>query len=295
MSSKQFTRQAILWTDQVNEDYDLPLGGIKIATYLRRCFNEDHGGVAWPSAKTIGDHIGLSERTVIRVLRKLEERGHLRIDWGKQGRGHSSQYWMILKPAPTRVLKPAKPARTAARKPASEVDKTGTAAPENHSKSHSSEAPMEPRRERESRVLAHADHPQRAAAPNGGRANATSSLGWPEQERKEACWRELSAMWKRPHLDVEEVAPEDIVAAARPWAEAYEPRFRKPLSIWLERRGWHHPPPERLPRRCRTKGASGERGGYRSNGSKPDTARIALLQNGFIEAPDGSFVWGGDQ
>jgi len=156
---------------------------------LRRgCFNEDHGGVAWPSAKTISDRIGPSERTVIRVLRNLEERGHLRIEWGKQGRGHSSRYWMILKPAPARVFKPAKPARTAAGKPASGVNKTGTAAPENYSKTHSSEAPMEPRMERENRVLAHADDPQRVAVPNGGRASgAASSLEQPEQERKEAC------------------------------------------------------------------------------------------------------------
>jgi hypothetical protein len=33
----------------------------------------------------------------------LEDRGHIRIEWGEQGRGHSSRYWMVLKPAPAQV------------------------------------------------------------------------------------------------------------------------------------------------------------------------------------------------
>jgi len=56
MSSKQFTRQAILWIDQVNEDHDLPLGGIKIAKRLlqrrsrwcRMAISQDHQRPHWP-------------------------------------------------------------------------------------------------------------------------------------------------------------------------------------------------------------------------------------------------------
>src|SRR5262245_26384227 len=67
----------------------------------------------------IAEAIGMSEHAVIRAVRALEARGHLRIKWGKPGRGHSNEYWMLdrepdlfadLKPAPAQVLEDEKPA-----------------------------------------------------------------------------------------------------------------------------------------------------------------------------------------
>ena len=95
--SKQFTAKIFRWLHQVNIDVELPLSAMKVAVRLSGDFNEAQDGMAWPSCITIAEAIGLSETAVIRSVRVLEARKHVRINWGKQGRGHSNQYWMIEK------------------------------------------------------------------------------------------------------------------------------------------------------------------------------------------------------
>jgi hypothetical protein len=97
MSSKQFTAQVFAWLHQVNADRDLPASAAKVAIYLASCFNEADGGAAWPAVETIGTEIGRSPSVVLDALRRLAARGHLKAYWGRQGRGHSGRYWMILK------------------------------------------------------------------------------------------------------------------------------------------------------------------------------------------------------
>jgi Helix-turn-helix domain len=126
--SKTFTAQVFRWLYQVNGDHGLPASAAKVAIYLAPHFNEAEGGMAWPSCKTISDAIGKSEATVINVIRWLGDRGHLRIEWGKQGRGHSNRYWMIekdqqadlfedTKPQPAKVFKAEKTLVFTAAKP----------------------------------------------------------------------------------------------------------------------------------------------------------------------------------
>jgi hypothetical protein len=128
--STKFTAKVFRWLHQVNADKKLPASVAKVAIRMSPDFNEDKGGMAWSACKTMGDDIGISEHTVIRAVRALEARGHLRIKWGKQGRGHSNNYWMIekgqqadlfedTKPAPAQVLEDQKPAFKETRKPAS--------------------------------------------------------------------------------------------------------------------------------------------------------------------------------
>jgi hypothetical protein len=111
MSSKAFTRKTFTFLHQVNHNPELPASDLAVCLELSRYFNEDdQDGRAFPGCKTIGDAIRLSETTVIRSVRRLEKHGHIRVIWGTQGRGHPNQYWMIVKPAPTQVLEPEKPA-----------------------------------------------------------------------------------------------------------------------------------------------------------------------------------------
>jgi hypothetical protein len=132
MSSKAFTAQIFRWLHQVNADGELPASAVKVAVYLCSMFNEDkEDGTAWPSCKTIADAICKSEATVIDCVRQLEERGHLRVVWGKQGRGCSNRYWMIIKPQEAKVSgteKPQKAKVSKRRKPqeakVSEAEKT---------------------------------------------------------------------------------------------------------------------------------------------------------------------------
>jgi hypothetical protein len=110
MSSTAFVRQVFAWLHQVNGDDKLPGSAVKVAVYLSSMFNEEEeDGVAWPSCKTIAAAIRKSEATVIDCVRHLEERGHLRVAWGKQGRGCSNRYWMITKPQEAKVSEHRKP------------------------------------------------------------------------------------------------------------------------------------------------------------------------------------------
>jgi hypothetical protein len=132
MSSTGFIAKIFRWLKQVNADPELPASAAKVAIRLSPDFNEQRGGMAWSAFKTMGDDISLSERHVIRAIRALEARGHLRVKWGKQGRGHSSQYWMLerqpdlfddKKPAPAPVFQQNKTGISGTGKPASGVRK----------------------------------------------------------------------------------------------------------------------------------------------------------------------------
>ena len=110
MSSKEFTKKIFTWLAQVKGDHASLLPSAALAALeLIEYFNEDEGGTAWPSCKTIASGIGRSEATVIAIIHQFEQRGHLRVEWGKQGRGHSNRYWMIIKPQQAKVSDQRKP------------------------------------------------------------------------------------------------------------------------------------------------------------------------------------------
>src|SRR5262245_66576789 len=67
---------------------------LKVALELTRYFNEGQGGGAYPSAKLIAQSVGLAESTVHCAVRRMEQAGTLKIEWGKRGRGHPNRYWM---------------------------------------------------------------------------------------------------------------------------------------------------------------------------------------------------------
>jgi hypothetical protein len=131
MASKQFTASIFAWLHQINRGRYLAID-VKVALALTQHFNEaDQGGRAFPSYKTIGGAIGMSEHSVIRSVERLRKGGELRVIPGRPGRGHPNQYWMIVKPAPAQVFETGKPATAPAGKPANAPPKTCTAAQEN--------------------------------------------------------------------------------------------------------------------------------------------------------------------
>lgn len=258
MSSKKFTRATFTWLHQINGDAALSGNDVKVALRLTWHFNEDDdGGRAFPAYKTIAEEIGLSEHSVIRSVRRLHERGHLRVEWGQQGRGHPNQYWKIVKPASVQVSKAAKPASV---KPAS-VQIKPAPAQETLLTNHraSKEAPME----RETRTCA---MPIGGAldAPPIGKKPAREERGQPVESQE--AFDELRTIWARPWAD--DVAadrrafalaclhadPDDILDGARVWAAAVAPRFLPSLEKWLGAKRWEVEPPRR---RCRPSGGRG--------------------------------------
>ena len=90
--SPELKRQRFAWLDQILVDPELPASAFKVAYRIGQGFNDrDRNGEAYESCKTSATAIGMSEKTVIEMVRRLHARGHLRIEWGQQGRGHSEQ------------------------------------------------------------------------------------------------------------------------------------------------------------------------------------------------------------
>lgn len=106
-TSKQFTRDVFAWLDQVFADPEIPPSGFKLAFAISQHVNRKTGK-AWPSQKTLGDEIGISDRATRTMLDRLRARGHLSIEVG-HGPGQSSKYRMLQNRKPTSAIDHGKP------------------------------------------------------------------------------------------------------------------------------------------------------------------------------------------
>jgi hypothetical protein len=255
------TRKLFIWLDQVKGDPELSPVAFLVAYEIGQHFNSRHGGAAWPSSLTIASDIRMSQRSVLRAAKLLEQRGHLKIDPGKPGRGHSNRYFMVLQKGPpahlNAALKPAPaPVFRTSRKPASEALKPAPA-PKNYLEPPMGTLSAFPIEERE-RSLSLA-HPPGAPAPVGGAPEKqevivdrfaelwtiwSSARSWPDSDDDEAAARRAFAL----ACSDDDIAG-NIIAAARAWIAAVEPRFLAKLSKWLTGRGWEKQPPARRQRR----------------------------------------------
>jgi hypothetical protein len=275
MSSKAFTAKTFAFLHGVNTNTKLRASDLKVAMAWTWYFNEEEGGQARVGCKTVGDRIGLSESTVVRSLHRLEAHGHIRVVWGKQGRGHPNHVWMVVKPAPEQVSEAEKPAPAPTRKPAG-VPRKPAAVQENLLKNHhigGSKEPPNMEGERDSIVLAHDSTP-----PDRGAGADAPPRSFTQASQAAETYSEVRAIWQRPWCDDERVdrraferaceegTPADILDAAKAWvAVADAPRFLPPLARWLDSKGWDRPPPQRA---RRTAAAPKDR--HRHNGRKRD-------------------------
>jgi hypothetical protein len=280
--SPEFKKQRFRWLDQVLVDPELPASAFKVAYRIGDDFNDvQQDGRAWEGCKEIARAIGMSEKTVITMVRRLNARGHLRVEWGKQGRGHPNNYWMILKPASAQVSDEIKPASTP-----------------NKTCAHAGE-PRESNHEGTPIGVPHGERAATAAPPAG-----VAVLGPPprRQGRKDGDaapppaaeeFNTLRKMWDRGHaVDATSrqqqadaaawaaavagaAAPEAILAAAKEWIGAADaPRFLPKLSDWLTTNSWDKPPPKKGSRRHKANGS-------RRSSSNGFNAKDAVLDMAF--------------
>jgi hypothetical protein len=107
----QATCKHFQWLNQIKADRELLPSAFIIAFEIGQHFNRKRGGAAWPSYLTIANAVGLDEATVVRLVRRLHQRGHIKIEPGKRGRGHPNRYFMVVqKPARAQVSQKIKPA-----------------------------------------------------------------------------------------------------------------------------------------------------------------------------------------
>jgi hypothetical protein len=261
--SKRFTAQIFRWLDQVNADAELPATALKVCVELAGCFREaKNGGMAWPGLQTIADTIGKSKATVLNAIRMLEQRGHLKVQYGHPGAGHSNHYWMLEKgqPAnlsaqPKKVRKKGQPANLNLLTPPSEEEPKG-------SSSSGGE------RERPSAFVS----PPPGAGAFAGPAPEEEQEGVPSSaeirlpprckaDGLKESFNPLRRVWARPWADADddvafrlycaahaEVGHAVIFEAALAWVAAADaPRFLPSLAKWLQARGWEKSPPQKAP------------------------------------------------
>jgi hypothetical protein len=256
--TKEFNRSRFIWLDQVMADHTLPPSVFKVAYYLNQRFNEGEGGAAWPSFHTIANVVGLSKSVVHAAVRQLQENGHLAIEAGRQGRGHSNRYLMVVKVRQADLLEPAEKVRN----PGIKVRKPNLKGrPTELTLSTHTRVSKETPSGRERITLARDDDPGEGrldgASPDSGRKQAS---GIPA---KEDSYAELRQLWNRgwtkdetPKVDAatrcafamarHEGTMGDILDGARAWVKAADaPRFLPTLAEWLDACGWKQAPPRK--------------------------------------------------
>ena len=107
--AKEWTRKVFNWLRQIRDDTSLPNSRALFALQITEYVNRHKGGVGWASCRTIATDIGMSEASVVNLFHAFERRGHLKVEWGKQGKGHSNRYWMVLIPQSAEVYEARKP------------------------------------------------------------------------------------------------------------------------------------------------------------------------------------------
>jgi DNA-binding MarR family transcriptional regulator len=115
----QYTKDRLDWIDQVMADRDLPASASKVGYVIATSLWRTKGTVtlvtpeitasdqvreAWIGTRDIADKIGMSRFTVMKMVDRLEAQGHLEVDRGTQGRGHSNHYRLVRKGAQANLL-----------------------------------------------------------------------------------------------------------------------------------------------------------------------------------------------
>jgi Helix-turn-helix domain len=289
-----FTRDKFAWLDQVLADENLPATAFRLAYVIGQHLNRQ-SGKAWPSQKRLGEATGLTARTVRSLTEQLQKAGHLEVELHR-GRNHTNVY---------RLPKNRKPASGS-----HDDDGAGDAADSSNTDDDKEEGnfrnPDEEKRKPASGAWDEKGEDQRGKRgnsahekgkpasdkPSENQAAASAAAGGREEQASarapgaralEKGLEEFWLLWQRPYYDdrqkvyaaftvaVSKHDMADILASARRWAAAREPKYLPEPVKWLEG-GWQsEPPPKRSP---------GAGSGHRSRG-RPDPVTEALRAGGF--------------
>ncbi len=122
-----YTKDRFDWLEQVAADPQLPASDFKVAFVIATSLWRNKGTVtlmtpetagsdqireAWIGTREIADKIAMSRFTVMKSVTRLQERKHLDVTPGEQGRGRSNHYRLVKKGASTHLLQTVKGARS---------------------------------------------------------------------------------------------------------------------------------------------------------------------------------------
>jgi hypothetical protein len=287
---KIFAKLIFAWLAQIKNDRGLPPSGALFALQLIEHFNRDKGGAAWPSGRHIADQSGMSTANVVKLYHLFEQRGHLKVEWGKRGNGgHSNRCWMVIKPLPKARRKGhpddlSKVTGVTFNKASVKGHKSGVKGhpnDQNHLRttlvvSKMRESPpatafSQDRTGRQNGAAGASDfaplHDNIDPLDEGSSVNQSQdhNTGRPD-DVVVSGFAELQAVWKRPWADNEivnrtayvnacrDANPGDILDGAKSWVAAADaPRFLPSLHKWLDSRCWEKVPPQKHSNNSRQK------------------------------------------
>ena len=257
--SVELRRQRFWWLNhQVLPDPELPASAKLVLYRISEGFNDQQSdGRSWEGYKSIADAIGMSEPTVVAMVHRAEALGHIRVEWGQKGSGHSNQYWMIIKPQPAEwkpqpadMNQSIEPRHTFG-VPLEDIPASAFGDPGPNGPPHGVAGKKKKK-----------DRHRHAGAGNGGAAP-------PGYDNAVPHWQEFTflrgTIWKRGHSKdgnpkrrQEEItawiaaldrsaSPDTILAGAKKWRDAYadQPYMMPQLADWLNASSWDTPPPKR--------------------------------------------------
>jgi DNA-binding MarR family transcriptional regulator len=99
----EHARNVFAWLNGMKRDRDLT--GFVVAFEIAQHINHNTGQ-GFPGLLRIAKNLCLSHSTVLAAVDRLEARGHLAIERGTAGRGHSHRYQMIIKCRPATFSTP---------------------------------------------------------------------------------------------------------------------------------------------------------------------------------------------
>ena len=266
-----FTGQVFAWLNQVLADHSLPAAAFKLAYCITQHINRK-SRTAWPSQARLAKAIGLDVRTVRRLAEQLATAGHLDVEV-HQGGQRTNDYRLTFKSDTS--------ARTIGEEDESNAD-TGVRSdeiPTGHLTS-SNRTPV-------SDDLSE-NHSALRAEGLGGVVSPVAPLAPRGAAAREGGFVEFQKLWRRGHADnpdksrkafgkaVAEHGADAILASARRWAAAREPRYL-PNPVEFLAGGWQsEPPPERA-----AGGGNGNRRG------KVDPVEAMLQVAGWLDGDGG--------
>jgi Helix-turn-helix domain len=289
-----FTRDKFAWLDQVLADDNLPATAFKLAYAIGQHINRQSGR-AWPSQKRLGEATGLTVRTVRSLTEQLQKAGHLEVELHR-GRNQTNVYRLPKNRKPASGLHDDGGAGDAAGSSNMADDKEEGSFPNpDEEKRKPASGACDEKEENQREKRGNSAHEKRKPASDKPSENqaAASAAAWEREEQAstrapsaralEEGFKEFWQLWQRGHHDDRQKVCKvfidaaskhdmaDVLASARRWAAAREPRYLPEPVKWLEG-GWQsEPPPKRSP---------GAGSGSRSRG-KPDPVAEALRAGGF--------------
>jgi hypothetical protein len=252
------------WFYRINTNPKYLKVDLAVAVQLTKYVNRKTGDT-YVGAKRLSDNIGVSVRSVLRSVRRLQEGGDLGVEWGAPGRGHSNRYWPIL--------------------PLFDEEKSGTVVPVfDHVKVASVAAAAAsgvgpsgpPHRRKKGKpdwgagggsAAAAVPYPQALAALRG-----IWVRGW-SADASEATRKVVEKAWAAA-LARGATAEAILAAAPKHVAAADEPRYLDKLQDWLNADSWASPPRKRGGSRHKANGSRRPR----SNGHN---AKDAIINEAF--------------